>query len=74
MLGHLTEPVLPLAVGDGYNRLPPFTQVLFTPTIVVTIIVFGIAVVVVVYFSYRNNRQKALQRREEALRLAKKLL
>ncbi|MDR1520884.1 MAG: PilZ domain-containing protein, partial [Planctomycetota bacterium] len=29
---------------------------------------------VVVYFSYRNNRQKALQRREEALRLAKKLL
>ncbi|MDR2390886.1 MAG: PilZ domain-containing protein [Planctomycetota bacterium] len=69
------SPGLPLAVSDGYHRLPGFeTAPLFTPTVVITLFVFAIAIVVMAYLSYRNRIRRGWERREEALRLAEKKL
>ncbi|MDR1533493.1 MAG: PilZ domain-containing protein [Planctomycetota bacterium] len=64
----------PLAASDGYGGLPPLRQVFLTPTIIVTLFVLGIAFVVIAYLSHRNRRKKLWERRDQALRLAEKML
>lgn len=66
---------LPLAATmDLQYRLPPFQQVFFTPTIVISLILFAIAVIAVVYLSHRSRVKANIEARKEALKTAERIL
>ena len=59
---------------DLQYRLPPPQQILLTPTIIVSIVLLGIALVVVVYLAYRGRVKAKKEARIEAIRMAEKIL
>ena len=73
MSGGPTTDTLPLAAGEGY-RLPPLTQILFTPTVVITLIVLIAAIIAIAYMSHRAKLRKREEDRAEALRMAGKII
>ena len=66
---------LPIAATmDLQYRLPPFQQIFFTPTIIVSVVLLGIALVVVIYFAHRARIKAKLESRREALRMVERIL
>ncbi len=62
------------ATMDLQYRLPPFQQILYTPTIIVSFILLVIAIIVVAYLSHRARVKARIESRLEALRTAEKIL
>lgn len=68
-------PTLPLAATmDLQYRLPPIQQVIFTPTIMISLVLFGIALLLIVYFYRKSVVESRRRKRQEDLQLAYKLL
>ncbi len=66
---------LPLAATmDLQYRLPPFQQILFNPTIGVSLGLLLVAIVVVIYLSHRARVKAKLEARLDALKMAEKIL
>ncbi len=67
---------LPLAATpiDLQYRLPAFQQIVFSPTIAVSLVLLGLALIAVIVLSYRAKMRAKQEARREALRLAEKIL
>lgn len=66
---------LPLAATiDLQGRLPPFQQVFFTPTIIVSGVLLGLAIIVMVVLSRRAKAKAKVDARLEALRMVENIL
>ncbi len=62
------------ATMDLQYRLPPFRQILYTPTIIASVILLVVAILVVVYLSYRSRAKARIEARLDALKIAEKIL
>ncbi len=68
-------PALPVAATiDLQGRLPPFQQTIITPTILITLILLGVALIAVVYFSHRSRRLAKRAVYQESLKTAERIL
>lgn len=62
------------ATIDLQYRLPPFQQILWSPTIMISLFLVVVAVFVLAYLSARARREEKRLKRREDLGLAKKIL
>lgn len=66
---------LPVAATmDLQGRLPPPQQVLYTPTILITVILLVIGLIVVIYLSRRAKVRARQEARREALKMTERIL
>lgn len=72
----IVQSTLPIAAAaaEPQIRLPPFQQIIYTPTILISLILLGIALVVVAYMSFRARKKAKAEARAGALKLAEKIL
>lgn len=69
------QPTLPVAATiDLQYRLPPPQQLLFTPTIAISLVVLGIAVIIMIHLSRRSRQKARAEARREALRTVERVL
>lgn len=75
---HIPDSTFALPLGatpiDLQYRLPAFQQILFSPTIAVSLVLLGLALVAVIVLSYRAKMRAKQEARREALKLAEKIL
>ncbi|MCC8189166.1 MAG: PilZ domain-containing protein, partial [Planctomycetes bacterium] len=62
------------ATMDLQHRLPPMQNVIFTPTILVSIVLLGLALVVMGYLARRSRAAERLAARQDALRMMERIL
>ncbi len=68
-------PGLPVAATmDLQYRLPPPQQLLFTPTILISVVVLILAIIVMVYLSRRARIKARQEARREALKMVERIL
>ncbi|MCD8139341.1 MAG: PilZ domain-containing protein, partial [Planctomycetaceae bacterium] len=68
-------PGLPVAATmDLQYRLPPPQQLLFTPTIAISVVVLILAIIVMVYLSRRARIKARQEARREALKMVERIL
>lgn len=68
-------PTLPVAATfEGPVRLPPFQQIIVNPTIIASLILLGIALVVIIFLAFRAKMRAKWESRQDALRMAERIL
>ena len=66
---------LPIAATmDLQYRLPPMQQVLYSPTIIVSVVLLAIALTIVIVMAQRARSRAKVEARREALRMVEKIL
>ncbi len=73
-LAAIPQPLPIAATIDLQGRLPPFQQTIITPTIIVSLILLGIALIAVIYLSHRSHRLAKRAAYQESLKTAERIL